>query len=53
VEVTGMTWDKDHSCWGWELATPRRFRVPVPCTGQLGLWKVPDDLAEEVRRQLG
>ena len=34
---------------GWYLANPRRFSRPVPCTGKLGLFKVP---AARVRRAL-
>jgi len=25
--------------WHWVLADPRAFDTPIPCTGQLGLWR--------------
>lgn len=33
----------------WELASVRRLPEPVECRGRLGLWNVPDDIAEALR----
>lgn len=38
--------------WGWLLANVRRVEPPVACRGALGLWRVPDDHAEAVRRAI-
>ncbi len=51
VDLTGCV--RDHpspwaepDCWNWLLARPRPLAVPVPARGRLGLWDVPDALAE-------
>jgi hypothetical protein len=52
VEVIGMEWNKVQECLAWVLARPRRFGKPVPCLGQLGLWRLPEGLAGQVERLL-
>lgn len=39
--------------WHIELADVRPLADPVPCRGQLGLWKLPGDVEKNVRAQLG
>lgn len=34
--------------YGWVLTNIRRLVAPVPATGRLGLWNVPDDIAAAV-----
>jgi ASCH domain len=34
--------------WHWWLANPRLLAAPVPARGALGLWHVPDDVADAV-----
>jgi hypothetical protein len=36
----------------WHVSQARAFTRPIPCTGQLGLWRVPEVLATAVRTQL-
>lgn len=36
----------------WMVANPRPLRQPVPCRGALGLWRLPDDVEEAVRKQI-
>lgn len=36
--------------WGWLLADVEPLAVPVPCRGRQGVWALPADVAEEVRR---
>jgi hypothetical protein len=36
----------------WVLGDIRRLPEPVPCTGRLGLWTLPNEVAEQVTRQL-
>ncbi len=38
--------------YGWVLRDVRRLDVAVPCRGYQMLWKLPDDVEAEVRRQL-
>ncbi len=38
--------------YGYVFTQQRQLPVPVPCKGGLGLWEVPEEIAEEVRRQL-
>ena len=37
----------------WQLADVRPLADPVPCRGMLGLWRLPDDVEQAVRAQLG
>lgn len=34
--------------WHWHLTAPQALAVPVAVGGRLGLWTVPDDIAELV-----
>ena len=34
--------------FGWMLSDVRKLEEPIPCGGQLGLWAVPDDIAEMI-----
>ena len=34
--------------WCWILRNPIRFDVPIACAGQLGLWAIPDDVAQRL-----
>lgn len=36
----------------WLLADVRPVREPVPCKGRLGLWRLPDDIEQAVRKQM-
>lgn len=36
----------------WQLANIRPLAEPVPCRGALGLWKLPEDVEQAVRKQL-
>ncbi len=38
--------------WAWQLLGVRKLDVPIPVTGALGLWTMPDDVAESVRVQV-
>ena len=37
----------------WLLTDVRPLAEPVPCRGALGLWRLPEDVEETVREQLG
>jgi hypothetical protein len=32
--------------WAWLLSDVRRLPEPIPCKGALGLWTVPEDIAQ-------
>lgn len=34
--------------WEWLLRNVHRFSTPIPCAGQLGLWRVPADVLAKV-----
>lgn len=36
--------------FGWVLANPRVFRLPIPCKGRLGLWTLSANQERAVRR---
>ena len=38
--------------WHWHLANVRALSDPVPCKGMLGLWRLPEDVERDVRKQL-
>lgn len=38
--------------WHWVLGNVRPLSEPLPCRGQLGLWRVPADAAGRVRAQI-
>jgi hypothetical protein len=39
--------------WHWQIGNVRPLETPVPCRGALGLWRLPEDVDEAVRAQLG
>lgn len=38
--------------WHWEISEVIRLPQPVPASGALGFWQVPDDIAAAVQRQV-
>ncbi len=36
--------------FGFVLRNPRALRKPVPCSGRLNFWKVPEAIAQHVQR---
>ena len=34
--------------WAWVMEDVQPLPEPVPCRGWLGIWTVPDDVAEKV-----
>jgi hypothetical protein len=36
--------------FGWIAHEAKELPEPIPCKGSLGFWRVPDDVAERVRR---
>jgi hypothetical protein len=38
---------------GWKLHNPRPLTKPIPCTGKLGLWRVPSSVRRAIDQQLG
>jgi activating signal cointegrator 1 len=37
--------------WAWLLADMTRLATPIACRGALGLWRVPEDIAERIARE--
>lgn len=37
--------------WGWKLADVRALSKPVPATGALSFWKVPEDVADAAKEE--
>ena len=42
----------DADRWHWELSGICPLRMPVPCLGKLGLWRLPADVEQAVRAQI-
>lgn len=40
-------WNEGYGCW-WSLARPRLFKTPIPCRGNVGMWRMPQDLVAQV-----
>ena len=40
-------WDEGHPYW-WELSEIACFDTPIPCRGNVGMWRMPDALAAQV-----
>jgi hypothetical protein len=38
--------------YGFVLANPRALRDPIPCSGRLNFWEVPDSIARRVSCQV-
>ena len=56
VDVVGVV-DRHRSKWfhgplGWVLRNPRRLKKPIFCKGTLGLWHLPPEAQDKIRRQL-
>ena len=41
----------DH--WHLHMSNPRPLTTPIPATGRLGLWTLPDDIASQITEQIG
>jgi hypothetical protein len=57
VDVVGVV-NGHRSKWfsgplGWVLRNPRPLRQPIPCTGRLGLCRLPPSIRRAVDQQLG
>ena len=42
-------WNEGYLCW-WHLARPRVFPTPIPCRGNVGMWRLPEDLVTAIGR---
>lgn len=36
--------------YAWELANPVKFRSPIPCIGNVGIWIPPTSVLERIKR---
>jgi hypothetical protein len=57
VDVVDVV-DRHRSKWfsgplGWVLRNPRRLKKPIFCKGSLGLWHLPQEAQDKIKRQLG
>lgn len=50
--ATCSPWAHRGPIWHMVFANPRPLAHPIPARGQLGLWTLPDDVEQAVRRQL-
>ena len=39
-----LPWDEGYAYW-WDLSGAVRFERPIPCRGNVGMWRLPPDLA--------
>ena len=42
-----LPWDEGYAYW-WDLSGVVRFERPIPCRGNVGMWRMPPDLAAQV-----
>lgn len=42
-----LPWDEGYPYW-WDLSAVVRFDVPIPCRGNVGMWRLPPALAARV-----
>ena len=49
--ATCSPWAHHGPIWHLVFANPRPLDCPIPVRGQLGLWTLPDDVEQAVRRQ--
>ena len=50
--TTCSPWAHHGPIWHMVFANPRPLACPIPARGQVGLWTLPDDIEQAVRRQL-
>jgi hypothetical protein len=39
--------------YGFLLRDPKILNTPIPCKGKLGFWQLPDDIAEQIEKEIG
>ena len=40
-------WNEGYGCW-WHLANPLLLSKPIPCRGNVGMWRLPEELSERL-----
>ena len=43
-------WNEDYPNW-WILSNVRRLPTPIPCRGNVGMWRMPLELSSVVEKQ--
>ena len=44
-------WNEGYPNW-WILSNIRRLPTPIPCPGNVGIWRMPPELSSEVEKQI-
>ena len=47
TEAPREVWDEGYAVW-WDLSEVVCFDEPIPCRGNTGMWRMPDDLSRKV-----
>ena len=42
-----LEWDEGYRFW-WDLSNVRRLAEPIPCRGNVGMWRLTESLAAKV-----
>ena len=45
-------WNEGYPNW-WILSNTRRLPAPIPCRGNVGMWKMPLRLSAEIETRFG
>ena len=45
-------WNEGYANW-WILSKIRRLPCPIPCRGNTGMWRLPEELSSEIEKQCG
>ncbi len=40
-------WNEDYPVW-WHLTNVRLLDEPIPCRGNVGMWRLPEDVCKHV-----
>lgn len=45
-------WDEGYPVW-WHLTNARLLDEPIPCRGNVGMWKLPEDVKRQIKEETG
>lgn len=45
-------WNEGYPVW-WHLTNARLLDEPIPCRGNVGMWKLPEDVKRQIKEETG
>ena len=49
--VQAQFWNEGYRYW-WLLSNIRKLPAPIPCRGNVGMWRLPEDVSDSIDEQL-